>query len=324
MSQNQKDGNKITKAASGHACSKKKPSCLPECFAVSATSEMDDVSTIGSVGGVTDESPADVLRKPIRRILSAAKGKVSQGLKKTREVAPLLKQAWKASDYPKAAELWKVAKANMHEWLVIGMEEMDCEIKDERVGLNNFFAYSLQKIIESFFLKQDHMLLGRSLLEIALKLSVVEKNVEEFGRIRCLLAPYYEDCIHLPHSENRMEISGLILMYLLTENRLAEFHMELEKLPHVHLKSEKHIATAFKLEQYMMLGNYNKVGGCMKKIMFSQICTLRSSKFEMKFPVPYSAFSWTVWWIPSDERRASASLPPTSPWTIRNARGCCT
>ena len=155
MSQNQ-DKNKITKEASGHACSKKKPSCLPACFSVGATSGIDDVSTIDSVGGAavvdpvckkvlhTGQSPAAVLRKPIRRILSAARGgEVSQGLKKTREVAPLLKQAWEASDYPKAAELWKVAKANMHEWLVIGMEEMDCEIKDERVGLNNFVLRTL-------------------------------------------------------------------------------------------------------------------------------------------------------------------------------------
>ncbi len=162
MSPNQKDGNKITKAASGHACSKKKPSCLPECFAVGATSGIDDVSTIDGVGGVTVESPADMLRKP-RKILSAAKGEVSQGLKKTREVAPLLKQAWEASDYSKAAELWKVAKANMHEWLVIGMEELDCEIKVERVGINNLICKLFTKN-NRVFLSQTGSHAARALL----------------------------------------------------------------------------------------------------------------------------------------------------------------
>ncbi len=88
---------------------------------------------------------------------------------------------------------------------------------------------------------------------------MVREDVEEFGRLRRLLEPYYQDAVHLPHSENRMEVSGLILMYLLTENLLKEFHMELEKLPSFNLKGDKYVGTAFKLEQYMTLGNYNKV-----------------------------------------------------------------
>ena len=87
---------------------------------------------------------------------------------------------------------------------------------------------------------------------------MTRRDVEDFGRIWRLLVPYYQDAVNLPHSECRMETSGLILMYLLTENLLTEFHMELEKLPSFNLKGDKYVGTAFKLEQFMMLGNYNK------------------------------------------------------------------
>lgn len=109
-------------------------------------------------------------------------------------------------------------------------------------------------------------MLGRNLLEVGLKLAVVRKDIRAFQHVRNLLAPYYQDAVHLPPSPNKMEVTGLILMYLLTENLLKEFHIELEKLPHHFLNENSFINTAFELERFMMMGNYHKVGALLIRI----------------------------------------------------------
>jgi 26S proteasome regulatory subunit N12 len=55
---------------------------------------------------------------------------------------------------------------------------------------------------------------------------------------------------------------GLNLVYLLSQNRIAEFHTQLERLGCDQLESNVYIKYAVKLEQCLAEGAYNKVWKC--------------------------------------------------------------
>jgi len=59
-------------------------------------------------------------------------------------------------------------------------------------------------------------------------------------------------------TKNREKLMGLYLMYLLTQNRLSDFHVELELLNYDDLKN-KFIAFPMNIEQYLIQGRYNKI-----------------------------------------------------------------
>lgn len=55
------------------------------------------------------------------------------------------------------------------------------------------------------------------------------------------------------------QLLGLNLLFLLSQNRVAEFHTELELLPGDIIQSNKFIRQPLILEQYLMEGSYNKI-----------------------------------------------------------------
>lgn len=71
--------------------------------------------------------------------------------------------------------------------------------------------------------------------------------------------PIFRD--DLPESSFKCELLGLNLLCLLSQNRVAEFHTELELFayPDVHILENVYIKHAVSLEQYLMEGRYNKV-----------------------------------------------------------------
>jgi hypothetical protein len=62
----------------------------------------------------------------------------------------------------------------------------------------------------------------------------------------------------LVESAYKYQLLGLNLLYLLSQNRVAEFHTELELLPpdQIHNVYIKH---PLSIEQYLMEGRYNRV-----------------------------------------------------------------
>lgn len=60
-------------------------------------------------------------------------------------------------------------------------------------------------------------------------------------------------------SENMYQVLGMNLLFLLSQNRVAEFHTELELLPAEKIHSNKFICQPVVLEQYLMEGSYNKI-----------------------------------------------------------------
>jgi len=107
--------------------------------------------------------------------------------------------------------------------------------------------------------QQTALSLTRDMLEVAVELSVqlhdsaaVERN---FQQLRAL---YMDTRSALPPSQNEPVITGLNLLRLLVQNRIAEFHTELEIMP---LEAQQHpcVAYVIQLEQWLMEGAYNQV-----------------------------------------------------------------
>ncbi len=57
----------------------------------------------------------------------------------------------------------------------------------------------------------------------------------------------------------RYELLGLNLMCLLSKNKIADFHTELEQLPPDALHSNPYVRCPVRMEQFIMEGSYNKV-----------------------------------------------------------------
>lgn len=69
----------------------------------------------------------------------------------------------------------------------------------------------------------------------------------------------YFYCRNLVESENKYQLLGLNLLFLLSQNRVAEFHTELELLPAHIIHTNIFIRHPLALEQYFMEGSYNKI-----------------------------------------------------------------
>lgn len=101
--------------------------------------------------------------------------------------------------------------------------------------------------------------IAREIYEHAVVLSVKMEDQDAFERDFFQLKPYYTDARNrLPPSAQEYAIIGLNLLRLLVQNRIAEFHTELELLPSSALDNPC-IKHAVELEQSFMEGAYNRV-----------------------------------------------------------------
>lgn len=94
---------------------------------------------------------------------------------------------------------------------------------------------------------------------------------------------------------------GLNLLFLLSQNRVAEFHIELELLPVDKILNNVYIKHPVSLEQYIMEGSYNKVRSRFPQrtrilpIVFnvdSSVC--RFTQPPILFRIQRTPFSWKV------------------------------
>jgi 26S proteasome regulatory subunit N12 len=93
-------------------------------------------------------------------------------------------------------------------------------------------------------------------LELGALLSVADDDLDAFARNISQLKPYYDTLSAT--TERKCHVLGLNLMHLLVDNRLSEFHAELELL------SEEEAGTPFvsfpiTLERQLMVGSYDEV-----------------------------------------------------------------
>jgi 26S proteasome regulatory subunit N12 len=93
-------------------------------------------------------------------------------------------------------------------------------------------------------------------LECGVLLSLAEADLDSFGRNMAQLKPYYPSTMDHPRQSLMI---GLNLMHLLVENRLAEFHAELELLQEEDKRNIPHLAFPIMLEQQFMVGMYDAI-----------------------------------------------------------------
>jgi len=107
---------------------------------------------------------------------------------------------------------------------------------------------------------KHELIVARDILEIGAQWSIATKNIPSFERYMAQLKCYYFDYANeLPESAFKYQLLGLTLLCLLSQNRVAEFHTELELLPPKELQNNIYIRHPVSLEQYLMEGSYNKV-----------------------------------------------------------------
>ncbi|XP_074656852.1 26S proteasome non-ATPase regulatory subunit 8-like [Tubulanus polymorphus] len=107
---------------------------------------------------------------------------------------------------------------------------------------------------------KQELLVARDILEIGAQWAIAVKDIPAFERYLAQLKSYYLDYRDdLPESAYKYQLLGLNLLCLLSQNRLAEFHTELELLPAKELQSNIYIKHPVSMEQYLMEGSYNKV-----------------------------------------------------------------
>jgi len=106
---------------------------------------------------------------------------------------------------------------------------------------------------------RKHLALARETYELGAFLSIEKKDEISFERFVSHLKTYYNDySTILAESEWKWPILGLHLMALLAQNRIADFHTELELVP-LQSQDNRYITFPVELERWLMEGSYNKV-----------------------------------------------------------------
>lgn len=93
-------------------------------------------------------------------------------------------------------------------------------------------------------------------LEIGVLLAVQAEDLDLFGRTVALIQPYYYN--NGTDTPRRLLVIGLHLMHLLVENRLSEFHSQLELLTEEQA-SNPFISFPVGLERQLMVGIYDEI-----------------------------------------------------------------
>ncbi len=98
--------------------------------------------------------------------------------------------------------------------------------------------------------------------EMSAFFSIICEDRQAFQRSVSTLRDFYAG--NNTVSENQCTILGLNLLYLLVENKLAEFHCELELLTEEQ-HSHPHISFCTSLDQHLMVGSYDQVMAAASK-----------------------------------------------------------
>jgi len=144
------------------------------------------------------------------------------------------------------------------QWAAKKYEQVGKLLEDLKMDLT---AVSFLPTSGSGSLDERALFVAREVMEIGAEHSVAVRDVQAFKRYMAILKTYYMDYAgtSLPESVKKYELLGLNLICLLSQNRTAEFHTELELLPAQVIQNNTYITYPVRLEQFIMEGSYNKV-----------------------------------------------------------------
>lgn len=135
----------------------------------------------------------------------------------------------------------------------VGAESLLVELK---IAMMSFKA--LPPRCEASATAKQELVFARDVYEYATLYSLHAEDYASFERHFALARGFYTDYSEMPESPRQTLLVGLYIMHLLVENRLAEFHSELELLTEAQ-RAAPTIAFPISLEQALMEGCYNKV-----------------------------------------------------------------
>ena len=125
-----------------------------------------------------------------------------------------------------------------------------------QVAITAFTA--LPPVFEQTPSAEKELTLARELMEYAVLFSISQRDDAAAERNYNQLRPYYQDCAKiLPLPRERL-IVGLNLLRLLVQNRIAEFHTELEMVP-AEAQADPKVQFSVALESHLMEGAYGKI-----------------------------------------------------------------
>ncbi|CAG8782858.1 11570_t:CDS:2 [Racocetra persica] len=125
----------------------------------------------------------------------------------------------------------------------------------------------MQLLLPGEVTNADELLIAREILEIGAYWSVHVKDIPSFERYIAQLNTYYTDYSSLlKPSEQMYPLTGLNLLRLLSQNRIAEFHTALENIEPEQLLENPFIKHPVHLEQYLMEGSYKKVWNSREQV----------------------------------------------------------
>jgi len=105
-------------------------------------------------------------------------------------------------------------------------------------------------------LANEERQLACEIFEYGVLASIHSGDREQFQRYVSSLQPYYIQ--YKLQSSLKYQIRGLYLLFLLVENRLSDFHSELELMTEEE-KQEPAISFCIQLDRHLMMGSYKEV-----------------------------------------------------------------
>ncbi|CAB46777.2 26S proteasome regulatory subunit rpn12 [Schizosaccharomyces pombe] len=110
---------------------------------------------------------------------------------------------------------------------------------------------------------------ARNVFEYGVLVSIQTCDIESFARYASQVIPFYHDSL-VPSSRMGL-VTGLNLLYLLSENRIAEFHTALESVPDKSLfERDPYVEWVISLEQNVMEGAFDKVASMIRSCNFPE------------------------------------------------------
>ncbi|QOY42892.1 hypothetical protein cpbgf_2003370 [Cryptosporidium parvum] len=158
-------------------------------------------------------------------------------------------------DTSKILNLLQQAKVEIGKEQSDNLNKLSNLIKEMKILLIELPSLSLS----SKEIDLTELVIARDVLEISALVSVRKKDSFGFERDFLNLQRYYIDYESiLAKSENQDMIKGLYLLYLLSCDKISDFHIALEIIP-PNDQENKFVSFSKKLELYLLDGNYSKI-----------------------------------------------------------------
>lgn len=151
------------------------------------------------------------------------------------------------------------------EWNKKPMEKSKCEtlLNQLKVALTE---HHFIPTAEGEASKQE-IVLARDVLEMGAQFAIFDRDIKSFQRHIDQLKVYYYDVKGgIPESSLMNQFLGLYLLSLLAENRLGDFHSEVELMSLDTIEKDPYLSFPVQLERCLMEGSYSKIFSANKNI----------------------------------------------------------